>query len=156
MATETELAYIAGLFDGEGCIHIEKRHPSLKQRTVNPQYILQIAITNGDILALQWIQGELGCKLKLQNPKLIREGYKPTWKWYASAKEAYRVLIILLPFLRIKDKEAKEAIAFQEFLSKSSKGYGGKPKPQCELRVLDEAYRTLREYKQQGRYSCVN
>jgi hypothetical protein len=58
MIKETDLAWIAGFFDGEGCIGIRKRIP--KNKNWNPIYRVYLSIVQVDPKPLEKIQGILG------------------------------------------------------------------------------------------------
>lgn len=56
------VAYTAGLFDGEGCILINRRRYSSDNPTYagRPQYNLQVVIANTDRDIAEWLQTTFG------------------------------------------------------------------------------------------------
>lgn len=135
-----DLAYIAGLFDGEGSI-------AIRRRAVNPNtgtygHHLQVVITNTDLEVLEWVQSVLGSYLVTSRQKR-REEWAATYAWGASTVQAASVLSTLLPFLRIKREPALVAIEFQRRVS-SYKGHRHKPLTGEEVAWREEQAATIR------------
>ena len=98
---EVELAYIAGLIDGDGAImaliepHKEKKF-KLRVRVV-------LKLTQKEPYILHWIKS----KLLIGN---IRQN-RTTFDWITrDQKEIYDLLNLLYPFFKIKKKQAKIAM----------------------------------------------
>ena len=104
------IAYLAGLFDGEGSINIFKQ-PNKKDR-INPCYFLEISIGNTHKGVLQWVLENFGGRLT-HNAEQHTKRNQRTWRWRASSNEACAVLKILLPYLIVKKEQAQLAIEFQ-------------------------------------------
>ncbi len=108
---KTSIAYLAGLFDGEGSINIFKQ--AKKEDRVYPRYFLEISIINTHKGVLQWVLENFGGRLSIeQEPKR----HHRTWRWRASSNEAYHVLLAMFPYLLVKKEQARVAIEFQERL----------------------------------------
>lgn len=110
MYRKTDLAYLAGFFDGEGSIQIIHQKTKCKKNN----YSLQIRFfnTNSDILYhYQKIFkiGSIYCR-KGTN-KLI-------YTWVIYCNDAKMLLSVLLPYLIIKIKQTKIAIKFQNRIFK--------------------------------------
>jgi hypothetical protein len=95
-----ELAYIAGLFDGEGCISMMGPH-------------LIIIISNTFKESLEFVDrvfGILGGGICEMHPskkvKLVHSNYKRRYDWRIRGKNAARILELLLPYLIIKKEQA--------------------------------------------------
>ena len=101
--------WLAGFFDGEGCINITVRGK-------NRQVVLRIMLANTDYALLQKIQKHFG-------GSLTRRPHKkhPEWKpfccltWTHSA--AFALLHTLRPLLQLKNAQAQLALEFYEFQS---------------------------------------
>ena len=100
----TELAYIAGIIDGEGFITIRR------ERHINDRYSLHVGAGNTDRPLLEWLQASFGGKLVF-SPK--PEGYKDFFQWAIVSRSANNFLILILPYLRIKKDQAELALLFQ-------------------------------------------
>ena len=67
MIAETDIAYIAGLFDGEGSIHFKRGIEKKKKHNGKPGYRLSnsmrisMEITMTDESVLVWVHEVLGC-----------------------------------------------------------------------------------------------
>lgn len=100
------LEYIAGFMDGEGCISIHENRAWLAESANGrPRIVMQVAIANCNKAILAQIQKQHGgsiCRLKRPNRR-SRQGYSLR----LSEQAACRFLEKILPFLRIKRKQAK-------------------------------------------------
>ena len=101
----TDLAYCAGIVDGEGSITISM--------VSSGTYELRLDISNTDYGVLDYFQTTFGVgKVHFHSRPLRRVIYK----YYAYGKKACFVLSLLLPYMRIKKTQAKLAIEFQNKL----------------------------------------
>lgn len=107
-----ELAYIAGLFDGEGHIFIEARKSKNKGKTV--VHNLCIGITNTYKEVIDWIYEEFGATRSVRSRWKDHPNWKTCYFWTTSAKKAGEFLKLIYPYLRIKKEQARLAIEFQD------------------------------------------
>ena len=115
---ESDLAYLAGFFDGEGSVSIsENGKPS--PRALSPNHTLQVAIGNTDITVLKQIQQHFGGYLTTRCPSKPR--HKTVYQWSLRSTGAADFLKAIRPYLKMKCKQADIAIAFQESKPKYSK-----------------------------------
>jgi hypothetical protein len=115
---EIELAYIAGIVDGESYIGI-KRITTLKNGRVNPTYQERIQIRMVDESAIKFIAENLGGNYYAE--KSHSHKGRPLFCYQASDKKAVKILTILLPYLRIKSPVAKKVMAFREMRNNPEK-----------------------------------
>ena len=111
MIPETDKAYIAGLFDGEGSIYFAKRPEKKKKhkgggyRISNSQRI-SMEITMTDRSVLQWVHEVLGCGTLVKKPRkgLRKDGTKflMQYKWRCTFRDAFYVCCLLWPFAHTK------------------------------------------------------
>lgn len=104
-------AYLAGLFDGEGSVNIFKQ--SNRKDMNYPAYFVEISIGNTHKGVLQWILEHFGGRLT-DNAEQYSHRNQRTWRWRASSDEAYKTLVLMLPYLIIKKEQAQLAIEFRE------------------------------------------
>jgi len=98
--TKTDLAYLAGLFDGEGCI---------MRRRYGRRVYYHIQITNTYEPVMDWLQS-YGGRVQARRPDL-NERWKPKFDWCISRKlDVYAFLLCVLPYLKIKRQQALEAL----------------------------------------------
>lgn len=101
--------YFAGLFDGEGCISINKIVGE-KQGYKRPGFQLRLSITNTNKEVLEEVQKKFGGKLYTRNRKNSRTYYD----WVVVSKQCIEVLESLKPYLIIKKRQAEIALEFQK------------------------------------------
>ena len=119
MIPETDKAYIAGLFDGEGSIYFAKRpekkkkHKGKGYRISNSQRI-SMEITMTDRSVLQWVHEVLGVGTLVKKPRkgLRKDGtkYLMQWKWRCTFRDAFYVCCLLWPFAHTKLPKIQQII----------------------------------------------
>jgi len=120
MASELELAYIGGLFDGEGTLTIGKLKPKphVYGGLKNPSYMLRFQIVQQDRWILDWCQSVVGLGhvtgsnvVNKINDTLYcgKMGY-----WQAGGKTAYAIISVLRPWVRVKKAQVELGIMFYE------------------------------------------
>ena len=104
MGTDT-IAYIAGLFDGEGCVSCKKVKTKRKDRggkIYNQWYIrCEISMTNKHVI--EWIYETLGfgwCKEKKYHKRPAH--YKRQWRWCCGYQDALVFAKIIWPYGQVK------------------------------------------------------
>ena len=106
------LAYLAGFFDGEGCIAIIKG----KNHLGNVQYSLIVIVSNTSDYILHLYKLSFGGRIQKRKHK------KPEWRdcyvWELSSTRAYDFLKCVYPYLILKKAQADLAFEFQENQSK--------------------------------------
>ena len=109
MPTQTEIAYLAGLFDGEGCIQIKKQWEAKKRAGKPKRYkvwriSMEISMTDKDII--EWVHKTVGVGTVLINVKNKSPSSKPHWKtqwrWRCSHRQAYKVCKMIWPYSQVK------------------------------------------------------
>lgn len=108
------LAYVAGLFDGEGSIVIGVSKPSIKKRMKSPSHWLQVGISNTNKEIIDWLKNNFGGHISNRSYSPSRKNCIPSWEWRVMSNKAKDFLINISPFVRIKKKQVKLAIQFQE------------------------------------------
>ena len=98
MIPDTDKAYIAGLFDGEGSIYFAKR-PEKKKKHKGKGYRISISqrismeITMTDQSVIRWVHEILGCGTVVKKPRkgLRKDGtkYLMQYKWRCTFRDAY-------------------------------------------------------------------
>ncbi len=108
---DTDKAYIAGLFDGEGSIHF-KRGPEKKKKhkgkghRISNSLRLSMEITMTDQSALRWVHEVLGVGTLNKKPRkgLRKDGtnYLMQYRWRATFRDAYYVCCLIWPWAHTK------------------------------------------------------
>jgi hypothetical protein len=107
--TSEELAYIAGIFDGEECVGIYKvrdHHPY-----PSSHYVLHVQVGTTELDMVDWLHREFGGCLVFHRSKKLRE--RDAWHWHLVSNVAARFLEQILPYLRLKKRQAGVALEFQ-------------------------------------------
>jgi hypothetical protein len=113
------LAYIAGIVDGEGSIMIQRQcsESFMAQRAergcFHPHYAVGVRIGMCERVALDLIVDELGIGKVMEEKPYHHK--RPMFRWMIRAKEdVVKFLQLILPYLRVKKKQAELAIKFME------------------------------------------
>ena len=105
MIRESDAAYMAGLFDGEGSIDFTKRKEKKRSGTYNCRRVsMEISMTDQSVI--RWVHEVLGVGTVLKKPRkgLRKNGtkYLTQYVWRCSFREAYQVAKLLWPYARTK------------------------------------------------------
>ncbi len=127
---EIDVAYIAGLFDGEGSINIKRGVEKKKKHKGKPGYRLSnsmrisMEITMTDRSVLLWVHEVLGVgTLKPKTVKGLRKDgtpYLKQYKWRCVFRDAYYVCCLLWPFAHTKLPKIQEVIEHYSTVSKQN------------------------------------
>ena len=129
---KTDLAYIAGLIDGEGCISIVKKKDLIHGSS---NYDLRVSVNMTSEYLIQYLHFAFGGFWRER--KKIEERHKQQWMWAVSGPKASEFLLTILPYLIIKKPQAELALRFQSTRRKGGYGQGiKKPEP---ISILEEA-----------------
>ena len=119
MERDTDIAYIAGLFDGEGSINFnrrierKKKHKGEGYRTSNAMRI-SMEITMTDKSVLIWALEVLGCGTLVKKPRkgLRKDGtkYLMQWRWRCTFRDTYYVCCLLFPYAHTKLHKIQQVI----------------------------------------------
>ena len=114
-----DIAYIAGLFDGEGSIYYAKRRERKKKhngegyRYSNSQRI-SMEITMTDRSVLEWVHEVLGVGTLNKKPRkgLRKDGtkYLMQYRWRCTFRDAYYVCRLLWPYAHTKLPKIQQVI----------------------------------------------
>ena len=111
MVSDTDKAYIAGLFDGEGSINFtrrpekKKKHKGKGYRISNSMRIsMEIAMTGQSVLI--WLHEVLGVGTLNKKPRKgkRKDGtpYLMQYKWRCTFRDAYYVCLLIWPWAHTK------------------------------------------------------
>ena len=109
--TNEQLAYIAGIIDGEGCIAVSK----VVRNTHKSGYVYQLhlVVTNTDRRLLEYLK-ETTLLGSISIHAHAAESRSPAWAWSVGSVPARRLLEKVMPYLVIKREQAALAIEFHE------------------------------------------
>ena len=124
-----EISYLAGLFDGEGCIDVTVDHPHKPRRGKNPIYAARLVVANTDPRLIQAFQNHFG--FGDTQKRHYYPGTRPTWNWRAQYLRAVSALMEMYPYLLSKREEARYAVLLHTI--KSMRRYRENPPELLEL-----------------------
>ena len=111
MISSEDIAYLAGLFDGEGSIYFAKRQEKKKKhkgkgyRTSMSQRI-SMEVTMTDESVIRWIHEVLKVGTVNKKPRKGRRKdgtkYLMQWKWRCTFRDAFYVCRLLWPYAHTK------------------------------------------------------
>ena len=111
MISQSDVAYIAGLFDGEGSIYFarriekKKKHKGKGYRTSMSQRI-SMEITMTDESVIRWVHEVLGVGTVVRKPRKGRRKdgttYLMQYKWRCTFRQAYYVCCLIWPYAHTK------------------------------------------------------
>lgn len=93
--------YFAGLFDGEGCVHIN-----------NQYFTLSVTITMCHKPTIDKLYSEFGGNFRAKKPKT--PNHRWAWCWSVQSDKALKFLRTIQPFVLTKKNEVDLAINAQE------------------------------------------
>ena len=120
MLSESDIAYIAGLFDGEGSIHIKrgvenkKKHNGKPGRRISNSMRISMEITMTDESVLRWLHEVLGVGTLNKKPRKgkRKDGtkYLMQYRWRCTFRDAYYVCRLLWPYAHTKLPKIQQVI----------------------------------------------
>jgi hypothetical protein len=102
----TELAYAAGILDGEGCITVARRGDK-------KGFQLVVTVANTNLPVINWLQARWGGSVHRLNPDKRTIRPRLAWHWVCASKKGSNFLQDVRPYMIIKGDQADNAIAFQ-------------------------------------------
>lgn len=122
-------AYLAGFIDADGSITIVKTRCNYKTKTgikkSTAQYRVKLSAHNCKIEPIQLLQKEFGGG-KLRHKKTgktkLHDNWRPCYEWIITNIQAATAIKVLLPYLLIKDEQARICIELNDFKRTYSSG----------------------------------
>ena len=109
MFADTQIAYLAGFFDGEGCIRLIREPKHGRQRV---RYGLIISASQ--LTEKQWplllLRKTFGGTI---HPKSVSGSRRPMLEWTAYGKTAASALALMFPYLTVKRERATWGMLFR-------------------------------------------
>ena len=113
MIRESDAAYMAGLFDGEGSIDFTKRKEKKRSGTYDCRRVsMEISMTDESVLI--WVHEVLGVGTLTKKPRkgLRKNGtkYLMQYRWRCTFRDAYYVCRVLWPYAHTKLPKIQQVI----------------------------------------------
>ena len=109
--TETDAAYLAGLFDGEGSVYYKRTKQIRHNRPGKPVHNIWVirmetAMTEKSII--NWVHDFTG--VGHSGPRKVKPGKKKQWRWRCSHRDAYYVSRVIWPYAHVKLNKIQQII----------------------------------------------
>ena len=150
MSKNLQLAYLAGVFDGEGCVRIERKKPQGAQKT--PKYTVMVTVQMSDKKVMQKFATFFGVKLSyrcfshIKYKDKTKKPRKPAWRFQLHAKRAVVFLRQLLPFM-VGSKYEQAKLCLEYYASVSNMPTCGVRINAAELTRRERYYERTRQLK---------
>ena len=113
MIRESDAAYLAGLFDGEGSIDFTKRKEKKRSGIYDCRRVsMEISMTDQSVI--RWVHEVLGVGTVVKKPRkgLRKNGtkYLMQWRWRCTFRDAYYVCRVLWPYAHTKLPKIQQVI----------------------------------------------
>lgn len=151
MSRREQLAWLAGLIDGEGCISLTRRSPQNRARSVNYDYRLILKVTMCDLATIKRCREITGVGT-IHTQAVQKKHYSKSYIWFCSTWDAELVIEALLPWFVTKKEEAEVALAFLRLpMAKRGGAKGSSPMSEELLQKREEYWQRLRSLKSRNR-----
>ena len=102
------IEYLAGFFDGEGCIGV---YPS-KNKKGYKTYNLVLTVGQIEPIVIRKLHGKYGGSLRFDERSKKIKNRQDAWYWHISGRKAERFLRDVFPYLIVKRSQAELALAY--------------------------------------------
>lgn len=108
MVDSEELAYAAGLFDGEGSITLTRHRDN---RTHSPQ----VSIASSDYEVVHWFQERFGGSIVTKQPR--KSNHLVSYDWRLTDRRALKFLEFIRPYLVIERKIRRIDLLLNDYVA---------------------------------------
>lgn len=151
------LAYLAGVIDSDGTIGIKINTWRSRQTGEQLTYSERVHIRQVTREAIDLLAETFGGNVGIEDPHSKRG--KPLYRWGVTDGRAVEVITALLPYLRIKRRQAENCLALREVKTASKiarvavgRGHAGAAVRPADLTLaMEGCYRRARELNRVGR-----
>ena len=144
----TVLAYLAGAIDSDGTIGIKRSTYSIrvKKDSVNPMFSERVALRQVTPQIPELLKRVFGGCIYMTKPTAAKG--RPLYSWAVTDMKAVACVTALLPFLKVKRKQAVNCIALRRTKESSKKAKvafgrghaGAAPRPQRLTDRMESLY----------------
>lgn len=147
--TEPEKAYLAGIIDGEGCITINRTKTNNIDGYIKPfKYTVHLKVRTCDKILAPFCHNKFKIG-SLHICKAYKENHNKSYEWHCGSNNVSKVLEVLLPYLKVKKKQAKIALQFQK--SKGNLTYSGKALSLKSYNYQEKCYFKMKGLNKRGK-----
>lgn len=137
--TVDQLAYLAGILDGEGCFVIGCY--AFSKKTGVPHFHTTIQVTSTDKILIEWLVNNFGGKLSSYTEKQMANNCKRIpFRWTIFSDRVKHLCECVMPYLVIKKEQAQVMIEMRNTFEKTRMRKGHKGTQPIDKEVLDIRY----------------
>ena len=110
-----DIAYIAGLFDGEGCVSYKQYNRQRKHnKKPYPTWQIRVEIAMTAKAVIEWLHETLGFGWSAEKKYHTKPKYKRQWRWCCGYRDALIFAKLLWPFAQVKLHKLEQIINHYE------------------------------------------
>lgn len=143
MPSKDDYKYLAGLFDGEGCVEARVFVGRIGNTAMN----LSLRITNTNPVVLYWLENEIGGSV-YKNER-VGQDRQSTYEWVISGQESEDFAKKILPYSRMKSDQLVVFIELRERIGLFPLGRG-KVIPQSEWKKREKLVSKIKSAPYRG------
>jgi hypothetical protein len=95
----TDLAYLAGVIDGEGTVTLTKNNKR------DPFRRISVSVSNTDLDLIEWLHAEFGGKVRIRARQ--KAHYKVAYEWRIESDQALNLLKRVTKYLRVRSRKQR-------------------------------------------------
>lgn len=143
--SEKQLAYLAGLFDGEGSVGIYEF--TKKDRNSNWQF--KVEITNTDWRIMQWLENTVGGIVTKKSMPKSKPNWRQGYSWHIQGQNAEIFCNLIKPYTIIKTDQLDACLYFRKFW-----GTGTKKQTQEIIEAKKQMVEVIKQMKRKDHALC--
>ena len=111
-----DAAYIAGLFDGEGCVTCKQKKTKRADRggKIYNQWYIRCEISMTDKTVIDWLHETLGFGWSREKKYNNKPKYKKQWRWCCGYRDALTFAKLVWPYAQVKLHKLEQIIDHYE------------------------------------------
>ena len=112
----SDIAYIAGLFDGVGCVTCKQKKTKRNDRggKVYNQWYIRCEISMTDKAVIEWLQETLGFGWSAEKRYNNKPKFKRQWRWCCGYRDALTFAKLVWPYAQVKLHKIEQIIDHYE------------------------------------------
>lgn len=144
--TIAQIAYLAGIIDGEGSIYIGNF--SSNKKTGSLYYQTNMEVSNTDEALIDWLIENIGGrKNKYTQKQLPKNSRRDVYRWIVSGELLTHLCHLLLPYLIIKKRQCEIMIKMRKTFERTGMRKGLQGTQPLDNQVLEERQKYFYEMR---------
>jgi len=141
-----DVAYFAGIIDGEGSLYIGNF--SCNPKTGTPYYQTNIQVSNTEKDLIEWLCATFGGLFSKRTPKQTpKNSRKDVFMWTASGERLTHLCELILPITKIKRRQVEILLEMRDTFKKGQHHKGKQGVQPLEQDVLNKRHSLMMELR---------